>query len=181
MNKVVKIYNRAVIVSILFILLFVGMFTVPRLFRIVPFVVESGSMEPAIPTGSVVFVNESDTDIEVGDVVTFGLSTGRQKGVYVTHRVNRMFEEENLIQTKGDANETPDGYLSMDAVLGTAIFKIPKIGFLLDYLQKSHGYAKLIIITCALSASSVLLGEISQHISRNAGSHKNKKRKECVK
>lgn len=174
MEKIIKIYNIAVVAITICALLFVGVFTVPRLFGIRPFVVQSGSMEPAIPTGSVVFVNEHEDDIKVGDVVTFGLSTGKghakkEEGVYVTHRVNKMFKEENLIQTKGDANGTPDGYLSMDAVIGKAFLRMPKVGFLLNHLQESHGYITLTILVCVLNASSMLLSGMVQ--SQHSGSH----------
>lgn len=175
MEKIVKAYNIAVLAITAAAVLFVGIFTVPRLFSIRPFVVQSGSMEPAIPTGSVVFVNEKDKDIKIGDVITFGLSTGvdhrdnKEKGVYVTHRVNKLFKSENLIQTKGDANMTPDGYLSMDAVVGKAFLRIPRVGFLLNHLQQSHGYVTLTILVCVLNSSSMLLGGIVK--SQHSGSH----------
>ena len=177
MRKLAKAYNTAVLTVTAAALLFVGAFTVPRLFGVYPFVVQSSSMEPAIPTGSVVFVNTKDSDMEAGDVVTFGLSAGegKGKGVYVTHRIYRIFEEEDLIQTKGDANNAPDGYLEKGAVLGKAFLRVPRIGFLLDYLQKRHGYIILAVLVCGLNVSSMFILKASKGQHSGDARKKNKK------
>lgn len=57
---------------------------VPRAFGYTPYTVLSGSMEPELPVGSMVFVHQVDpTDIAVGDNATFY----RSDGAVVTHQV----------------------------------------------------------------------------------------------
>ena len=72
-----------------------------------PLVVRSGSMEPTIPTGSMVLVQRIDAaEIEVGDVV----AVGRPDHTRVTHRVIALERKGVTVELtlKGDANEDPD-------------------------------------------------------------------------
>lgn len=131
-----EISNICVIFTVIICLVF-SIFTIPRLFGISPFVVQSASMEPAIPTGSVVFVDTKDTDPAEGDIITYSLSVGGDKGVFVTHRVNKIDAKNGLIQTKGDNNDNADGWLDKSAVTGTVIKYIPWCGFVLDALQQA--------------------------------------------
>ena len=76
------------------------------------YVVQSGSMEPAIETGSVIWVTDVDpASIEEGDIITYDLR-GSERQV-TTHRVVDVIDEEGELRfrTKGDNNEEPDGYL----------------------------------------------------------------------
>lgn len=131
-----EVSNLCVVLTIIICLIF-SIFTLPRLFGIVPFVVQSSSMEPAIPTGSVVFVDTKDTDVKEGDIITYSLSTGNNSGVFVTHRVYKIDDENNLIQTKGDNNDNADGWIDKSAITGTAINYIPWCGFVLNSLQET--------------------------------------------
>ena len=66
--------------------------------------VVTGSMEPTIPVGSVIYVEPAAADTaQQGDIIAF-----YKNGDVVTHRVveNHYFYDE--IITKGDANETND-------------------------------------------------------------------------
>lgn len=113
-------------------------------------------MEPEIPTGSVVFTNTNDKDVETGDIITYSLSTGEDSGVFITHRVHDVNGEKGLIQTKGDANDTADGWLEKKAVMGTVMFHIPKAGFLLEHLQEK-GFILLAIWVFAINALLLIL------------------------
>lgn len=55
---------------------------IPGLFGIQPYVVYSGSMEPEIPTGAVVFTKEGEFSPKKGDIITF-----HNGDTVVTHRV----------------------------------------------------------------------------------------------
>lgn len=142
MRQIIKWGNRIVLVLTVLICVLMAAFLAPRLFGVKAFVVLSGSMEPQIPTGSVVFVNTKDTDVHTGDVVTYSLSVGVGESVYVTHRVNEV-RDDGLIQTKGDHNENADGYIEPSAVTGTVLFHLPYLGYILDWLQNT-GYVLLI-------------------------------------
>ena len=168
--KVVKAAVRAfdlfVVLVTVVILLMVSVFTVPRLFGIVPFVVRSGSMGPAIPTGSIVFVNRNDQDVEVGDIVTIHIGTGESAGVYITHRVHQVNAERKMIQTKGDANDSPDGFLDESAVYGKVMLHIPKVGFVLNTLQQERGYVTLVAFVCGINAMSLFFDHVVERVGK---------------
>lgn len=159
LRLLIKIVNKTVITATIVIMLFMAIFTVPRLFHIKPFVVLSGSMEPTIPTASVVFVDTTKRDVKIGDVITFSLSTGANTGVYVTHRVNDIVD--GLIQTKGDNNDNADGYIEPDAVTGTVMTHIPYVGLILDFLQK-QGFVLVAIWVFAANAITAVLNHFTE-------------------
>lgn len=163
MVRLVKFFNGFVWAVTMFVCLAVAIFTIPQLFRITPFVVRSGSMEPNIPTGSVVFVNKNATEnIRIGDIVTFGLAVGDDDGVLVTHRVYQIDEEKNQIQTKGDANAYPDGFISKESVVGTVICYMPRVGFLLESFQSNYGYIIMAVSLAILNIFAAILSHTVQ-------------------
>ena len=85
---------------------------VPRAFGYMPFAVLSGSMEPDLPVGSMVFVRQVEpTDITVGDNATFY----RSDGAVVTHQVYEIDPAAQMIGTQGIANKNADGSIMHDA------------------------------------------------------------------
>ncbi len=73
-----------------------------------PLVVVSGSMEPAIMTGDLLFATRVPmTDVAVGEVLTLPSSV---TGKLVTHRVQAIEDVKGQygITLKGDANDSPD-------------------------------------------------------------------------
>ncbi|PIP56861.1 signal peptidase I [candidate division WWE3 bacterium CG22_combo_CG10-13_8_21_14_all_39_12] len=115
------------------------------------FTVESGSMEPYILTGSVVFVSPQDT-YEVQDVVTFNPSGS---GKTVTHRIVEEQTDENLENkiyfTRGDANEQKDlNTLTADRIIGKVWARIPYVGYPVAFAQTQIGFILLIIIPATL-------------------------------
>ena len=84
--------------------------TVPKAFHYHVYTVISGSMEPAIPTGSLVYIKEMEPkDVQVDDVIAFYGT--KDAASIITHRVveNRVLMGEFI--TKGDANATKDAEL----------------------------------------------------------------------
>jgi len=78
-----------------------------RLIGYTPYVVLSGSMEPAIPTGALIYVRATDPyRVKEGDPITFHLNQG---GPVATHRVIEIDATNRYFITKGDANNSPDG------------------------------------------------------------------------
>lgn len=105
----------------------------PSLAGIRTYAVLSGSMEPEILTGSVVFVNSHERTPEIGDVITYQMGQ-----IKVTHRVKKIHEEG--YETAGDANELSDGeYVTEAQILGTVLFSIPYLGYLILYLKSFPG------------------------------------------
>lgn len=121
-----------------------------RLLGATPLIVTSGSMEPAISTGSIVFVAERPAaSVTRGDVITFDPPgpTGR-----VTHRVvdRERWQGGWYFTTRGDANPTDDEWRTGDATQddrtpdgvtyrsGTALVvvaHVPFAGYVLAVLQ----------------------------------------------
>ena len=94
------------------------------------FVVQSGSMEPKIKTGSVVLIAPQDGYYK-DDVITFLREPDtsiKDHDSTVTHRIVEVKNEEGVISyiTKGDANNAPDNReVPKHSVLGKMLFAIP--------------------------------------------------------
>jgi len=122
------------------------------------YVVMSGSMEPAIETGSVIFVYDRDPSaIEEGDVITYNLDGQRTE--VTTHRVVDVVSQEGqrAFVTKGDANEDPDPYrVPSDAVIGvvpmerTIPVRVPYLGQLLLFAQSKRGIVLFVFVPAGL-------------------------------
>lgn len=104
--------------------------------KIKPYVVTTGSMEPAIPVRSICFVNENIPieEIEVGQVISFRVNDN----MLVTHRVTEI--NEGKYTTKGDANNTVDAApVTADNYIGKTVVIIPKLGYILIFLHSKKG------------------------------------------
>lgn len=108
------------------------------------YLVQSGSMEPAIMTGDIIVVHKQGSYAK-NDVITF---MAPEKGI-VTHRIMNIIEEKNttLYNTKGDANRTDDsGNASINNVIGKVVFVVPKLGFFVGFAQSPIGLIALVLI-----------------------------------
>jgi len=107
-------------------------------------VVKSGSMEPAIHTGSIVVIAPSAT-YSIGDVVTYGKDTKNQ--IPVTHRIIEKTGEGNstIYRTKGDVNEDIDPRAVRERdVIGKVRLTIPYLGYVIEFARTPLGFAFLI-------------------------------------
>lgn len=134
------------ILNIIIWIFLLGILAAP-LVGIRPYVVRSGSMEPAIKTGSIVFVNERAdyNELEPGDIIVF--ENGATK---VTHRILSI--QADGIETKGDNNNTTDGITTTkNNFTGKVFYWIPGIGFLLDGKRKWFLAAGIFLVCLAAS------------------------------
>ena len=119
--------------------------TVPKALGYIPYTVISGSMEPAISTGSLVYVrNVEPKEILAEDVIAY--YGGRDQDAVVTHRVveNQISRREFI--TKGDANAANDMLpVSYHNLLGRVEASIPVLGYVAQLLTAREG--KLVIIS----------------------------------
>ncbi len=154
--KITKIFlNIITTFIIIFGILFIGLF----LFGIQPYVVESGSMEPAIETGSVCFINKRALydDMKVGDIIAFKID----EKSYATHRINSI--SENGFITKGDANKNEDVIVTTrDNFIGKNIFSVKKIGYFIKNTQTPSGKIIMITLIITLLLAGILIGEPSK-------------------
>ena len=125
-----------------------------RLFGMQTYAVLSGSMEPAYPTGALLYVRKVDpADVQPGQVITFLLD----EHTVATHRVVEVIpdpEEAGIYRyrTKGDANEAADaGLVHCKNVLGTPVACVPYLGYVITWIQNPPG------TYIAISAAAVLL------------------------
>ena len=134
---------------------------VPRAFGYMSFAVLSGSMEPELPVGSMVFVRQVEpTDIAVGDNATFY----RSDGAVVTHQVYEINPATQVICTQGIANKNADGSIVHDAeqtpfsrVIGTVSLCIPYLGFVNAYCTTMAGLLVVVAVLALLVAASIVL------------------------
>lgn len=113
-------------------------------------VVKSGSMEPVIPTGSIVLIMPTES-YEVGDVVTY--HTGTAGSIPVTHRIMKKTEgeQQTYYATKGDANEDMDpSPVSHPRIMGKVSYHLPYVGYAIEFARTPLGFALLIGIPAAL-------------------------------
>ena len=110
-------------------------------------VVLSGSMEPAISVNDLLIIQKTD-EYEVGDIITFVDSSND----LVTHRIKEINGDE--ITTKGDANNTCDKPFNIERIKGKVIAIIPKIGYIITFIQNPFCVVCIIIITFILMERS---------------------------
>ena len=143
MEKVQKVI-KVLINTLMTLILIVGIvFILLLMMGFEPYVVASGSMQPAIQTGSLSFINKHTKyqDVKENDIIAFKASTGDK----VTHRAISIKDEG--IETKGDSNENSDGITTTESnFIGKNIFSIPKLGYVVKFIQTTRGKIMLITI-----------------------------------
>ena len=124
-------------------------------------VVAGGSMEPAIPTGSLIQPRPVDPEeISVGDVVI----VRADNGVLVTHRVVRTADlpAGRHLELRGDANDSPDPVLvSADRVVGRVDYVVPAAGYVLTMLTTWTGILAVIALFAAALIGLSLLEDLA--------------------
>lgn len=153
-----KIIENTIFVTLLIIL---GVSVSPALpFKNIPrtYVVVSGSMEPTIKTGSIVFTIPIEPKLaKTGDIVAF-TSPSNSKDV-ILHRISGIKSESPLrFQTKGDNNNSPDAWDLMDVgILGKQVFTVPYIGHIAAFVRKPLGFSLIIVFPALLFIISQIL------------------------
>lgn len=147
-----KIWNAVMWVLVAAVVAVAMLLAGVRLVGITPYAVLSGSMEPAFPVGSMIYVKAVDPEsIEVGDPITFYLD--KESGVIATHRVIEIDGEG--FHTKGDANDVADGApVAPENVIGKALFCAPQFGNLSNWISQPPG---IYITGCAVVGLLVLM------------------------
>jgi signal peptidase len=120
-------------------------------------IVLSGSMEPAIPTGSVVVSRPvSAEEVREGDIIMFSSPAGN---VLTTHRVVKVEQKSDgpHFATKGDANKGADiDPVVPDQLVGIIIFSVPSLGYLISFIRTPFGLVLCILVPVAV----LIIGEL---------------------
>ena len=131
----------------------------------------SGSMEPAIHTGSVAIVKPMKS-YGIGDIITFGKATKTETPI--THRIYDMrIQESNPIYvTKGDANNAHDQReITANEIIGKVLFSVPYAGYAVEAAKKPIGFILIIIIPAV-----VIVGDELRKIWKEIIKLRNKKK-----
>ena len=111
-SAAITVANPALVTAIAVMTLIVAAVTVgPMVLPYQTAVIDSGSMEPSVRTGELVFLREVSADrLRVGDVITF--EKPGDPDTLVTHRVVGIEEGDGggSLVTRGDANPVPDSW-----------------------------------------------------------------------
>ncbi|HEV2123225.1 MAG TPA: signal peptidase I [Chloroflexota bacterium] len=123
----------------------------PRFFAYETFIVRSGSMEPAIRTGSIVVVQPvPPLSIRVGDVITY--RRPEDPDTTITHRVVEVRPPAGpaaapVFRTKGDANASVDPWeVQLQGVAWREVFSVPFAGYVFAFTQQPVGRFLFLVI-----------------------------------
>lgn len=115
--------------------------------------VESGSMAPTFPVGSLLVSSQVDpTDVRVGMAITF--EDPAKPGRLVTHRVVGLVPGEALrFWTQGDANNVRDAVpVPARNVRGRVLWQVPALGRVTEWLQFPRSFVLLVLLPAGLVA-----------------------------
>jgi len=157
MKKIGKVLYWIVLVSLIIIagLVALSALDIPGGYKL--YIVQSGSMEPAIKKMGIVVVKPVQ-EYEKDDVIT--IQESPNSDVTVTHRIHEIEETEDgkLFTLKGDANEDPDGEKrTEESILGKVIFTVPYIGYPISFAQTQTGLIILVIVPAVIIVYSEVL------------------------
>ena len=130
-------------------------------------VVVSGSMEPQIHEGDLLFVMGIDpedikngtAEDKDGDIIVFFAYWHGAPVDPIVHRVINKYQNGGTwyFETKGDANSIPDqGVRSEDDIIGVVVGGIPLIGWVKIFLTESGLLIPLLVIISALLIISIV-------------------------
>jgi signal peptidase len=160
LSRVVKLAELAVMVAAgIGVIGAVAFFTVPKVLGWHGVIVLTGSMEPALKTGGLAFIDEgvSANSIGAGDIITFRDPSAERQ---VTHRVAEVVHDDSRLsfRTKGDANDTADQTLvPAGNLVGREVFAVPEVGNWSNWIRaKDH-----LFMILWLPAGLVIAGELT--------------------
>lgn len=161
MTRVGRILSKAgtvvlcIVVAVSVVLLVFQVFasngkTLPGGYR--PLIVLSGSMEPAIPVGSLIVSKNADpAEVKAGDIITFGQASGLTGNAtpFVTHRVAQVAQGADGLSfvTKGDANNTEDmNPVPAELLVGQVVLVMPFVGHVTQFVHSPLGLILMILL-----------------------------------
>ena len=148
LKKICNFFSSLIFIILLLIAL---VMFVPNILGYKSFAVISGSMEPNIHVGSIVYAKEADfNDLRVDDIISYQLSSDTM----VTHRIVSIDNEKQTVVTKGDTNDVEDSApVSKENIIGKVAFSIPLLGYISLNVKTPLG----ILVICGIVAVLILL------------------------
>ena len=105
-------------------------------------VILSGSMEPELSTGDLVFIRQRDA-YGIGDVVVY-----QDGSMSVTHRI--IGTVDGMFITRGDANNTSDAPIYPEQIKGEVTGSVPIAGYIVSIIKTPLGTLSLLGIAILL-------------------------------
>jgi signal peptidase len=147
-------WYRILVITYLFFIFLVVVFSASILRNIHSFTNISDSMSPAINTGSITIVKQFKS-YEIGDMIAYYTDANHKE--IITHRVVSIGG--NVYTTKGDANQVADREIVLPRlVIGRAVLVIPYLGHLIRFTKSQFGSWLLIIFPAIV----IILIELSK-------------------
>ena len=160
LNRIAKIISSAIFVLLVIIIVLIVGYIIRIKFlannnrlgevRINLFTILSQSMYPTIEAGDIILTYRNNDNLyNVGDIITFTSSGNISNGITITHRVTEIYKVNNSYsyKTKGDNNNTADlTTIKAEGVIGRVIFRIPKAGYIQQFLVTRTGWIVLIVL-----------------------------------
>ena len=133
------------IVAYIFIVLY-GILCIPMLFGYKPLVVLSGSMEPTLKVGDIIYYSKiEETKLKASDIIVF-----RYNDSYISHRIYSI--SNGLYETKGDANKIVDArkinYSNIEGKVASVT--IPYVGYYVKFVG-DNTYLTVIVVVILVS------------------------------
>lgn len=124
----------------------------PRLLGLQVYSVLSGSMEPELSVGSLVYARQAGGEsLQEGDIVVY-----QRGGSKVVHRVVEIFRDQGQVITKGDANERTDAApVDLRQIKGRVVGEIPLLGYPGIFLRTRAGRILLAALFSGAAAGSL--------------------------
>lgn len=143
---------KNIIIKLLYILISIYLIIfIPSIWGEKPLVVISGSMEPTLKVGGILYYKqEKIKDFKEGDILVYQLND-----IIISHRIVKILD--NSFITKGDNSETIDiNEVSEYQILGRGTnWSIPYIGYYADFIY-NHKY--LLVIATGLIFIDICYG-----------------------
>lgn len=155
MKRIILISIKTLLYSLYFIVFLLGLaIAILLVCGMKLYCVETGSMEPDYPVGSMVVVERVWFDqLKEGDVITYVVSDN----TVVTHRLIGIDTEHQLLTTKGDNSNVADASpVSYKNVIGRVNFCVPGFGYVFLVLSTRFGKIMLGIFAVALVGFYIL-------------------------
>ena len=130
----------------------------PRFFGYTPLIENTGSMEPVMERGDLLFVKEED-NLKEQDIIAWH----NPEGGITTHRIVEV-RKDGTYTTKGDSNNIEDqAAVKKEQVIGVYTGKLVKAGYLLMYLQKPEGLITVVLLILFAGISSLWMIEYNEN------------------
>lgn len=143
-GRVLSIIGTLMIITVIILC---SMLVLPGFFGYHMYNVISGSMEPSVKVGSLIYVRAQEpSEIKEKDIIAFYGSS--EDGSIITHRVLENNAVAGRFRTKGDANDAEDlEPVEYDDYIGKVTFVIPYMGELFAIMSSMQGKIAAACIT----------------------------------